>query len=304
MKSLSLFKAAVAASVVSLLAACGGGGGTAPSAGMSSEPEVFIPFASPAMFVPPGAASKSVPLTACNEGLQTATLVINSSGDMILSGAPSGTTTISEIHRINYATAKSQNVYAANSPFGLTLSIYQEDATEHLSASINPSSSDFRSSKLPSYRCSMANGTSSFALTTLPSSARLASLMLSGITGITTTEVISGSFTGGVAFWDNWYSTYEANPSTTDESIRHFSLNMSTGAFGASPTPNVSGTAYVITLPTTPTSTEATFSESMGNGEKSFYLNVVTPSSGNLSVYFRRIGNLLRPEPCVNNYCD
>lgn len=282
------------------LVACGGNDTT------SSVTEAA--FASPAMIVPPGAASKSIPLTACNNGLLTATLVVNSSGDMILSGATNTTGPITELNRIDYATASYQNVAASNSPSGPTTYIYQVNAGGYMETNVYNNGSYFNSFKstAPShtYNCSLANGSASYALTTLPSSARLASQMLSGITGITTTNVVSGSFTGGVAYWDNFPSGYSQNPAQDDESIRYYSLNMSTGAFGTSPTPNVAGTSAVISIPATPTSTSAYFSESINNGTKSLYLNVDKGNAGNLTLDITRIGNLLQPYACANNYCD
>jgi hypothetical protein len=276
------------------LVACGGND--------TSSSVTEAAFASPAMIVPPGAASKSIPLTECNNGLLTATLVVNSSGDMILSGAPSGTTTISEIHRINYATATFQSVSGSNDASGPSVYVYQSDSSGQIIAQAYPSGSYFNSSRSPNYTCSLANGSSSFALTTLPSSARLASQMLSGITGITTTGVVSGSFTGGVAFWDNWSSGYTDNLSTADETIRHFSLNMTTGAFGTSPTPNVVGNSYVVTLPTTPTSTYAYFSESIDAGTKTFQAYAASTSTGPVQICISRVGNLFKPFD--GNYCD
>jgi hypothetical protein len=285
------------------LVACGGND--------TSSSVTEAAFASPAMIVPPGAASKSIPLTACNNGLLTATLVVNSSGDMILSGATNTIGPITELNRINYATASYQNVSAGNSSSGPSTYIRQENADGSIETNVYSTGNYFNSFKntAPShtYNCSLANGSASFALTTLPSSARLASQMLSGITGITTTNVVSGSFTGGVAYWDNFYSGYELDMGARapdDASIRYFSLNMSTGAFGTSPTPNVAGTSAVISIPTTPTSTSAYFSESINNGTKSLYLNVDKGNAGNLTLDITRIGNLLQPYACANNYCD
>jgi hypothetical protein len=300
MHSIHLFKILPVAAAAALLAACGGND-AAPSADA-----VVVPFASPAMIVPPGAASKSIPLSACNNGLQTATLVVNSSGDMILSGAPMGTTTISELNRINYASATSQYVSGSNSNSGPSVYMYQLNANGSITTQVYSSGSNFSSTKSSApthnYNCSLAGGTTSFALTTLPSSSRLASQMLSGITGITTTNVVSGTFTGGVAYWDNWRAGYTDNPLTTDETIRYFSLNMSTGALGTSPTPNVLGNNYVITLPTTPTSTSAFFSEYINAGEKSFNAYADIASTGPVSICIRRVGNLF--QPAHGTYCD
>ncbi len=297
----TLFKLIPVASAAALLVACGGSDTAAPAA---DAPQV--PWASPAMIVPPGSASKTIPLIDCNDDLRTATLVVNASGDMILSGAPMGTTTISELNRINYATASYQSVSASNNSSGPSVYIYQENADGFIETNSNSTGSYFNSSKSTalshSYNCSLANGSASFALTTLPSSARFAGVMLSGITGITTTNVVSGSFTGGVAYWDNWRAGRTDNPATTAESIRYFSLNMSTGAFGTSPTPNTVGTNYVVTFPTTPTSTYAYFNETNVNGTKSFSAYADNPTTGGVSICVSRVGNLFKP--FYGTYCD
>jgi hypothetical protein len=291
-----LFTLLPIAAAAALLVACGG----------NDTPNNNVPWASPAMIVPGGAASKTIPLSECGSGFQTVTLVVNSSGDMIVSGAPSGTTTISELNRINYDTATNQYVSGQNDSGGPGAYIYLSGASGYTYAYNNSGGGGFYSSKTSapthSFGCSLTNGTASFALTTLPSSARLASQMLSGITGITTTAVVSGSFTGGIAYWDNWSSSYTNNPMTTDESIRYFSLNISTGAFGTSPTPNTVGSSYVVTIPTTPTSTYAYFTESSNSGAKSFSAWADNTTTGPVAICIERVGNLLKPY--YGTYCD
>jgi hypothetical protein len=227
---------------------------------------------------------------------------------MILSGATNTTGPITELNRVNFDTATSRYVNGANDSAGPSAYVNMQNATAYIQANVYSSGGNFYSSKssAPShaFNCSLANGSASFALTTLPSSARLASQMLSGITGMTTTSVQSGTFTGGVAYWDNWPTAYTDQSGITDESIRYYSVNISTGAFGTSPTPNVAGTVYNITIPTTPTSTQAYFAESTNGADKRFYSNVATPSSGQVTIDISRVGNILQPYACADNYCD
>jgi hypothetical protein len=291
--SLRLFKALSAAAVAALLAACGGG---------DDAPAVNVAWASPAYIVPAGSASKTIALSNCNDGLQTATLVVTSDGDMILRGAPSGTTTISELRRINYASATYRYVDGRNAENGPRAYVQLRDGKDNMYAETY-GDGYFYSYKVgvtPStYGCSLAGGTTSFALTSLPSSARVASLMTSGITGIDATSVQFGTFTGGVATWDNLEGG-SAPPPTDDQAIRFISLNVNTGAIGTSATATGTFATTAITVPTTPTSTYAFFSEEISEGVKSFNFEVARSVGGNLEVYFRRIGNLLKVFPEVS----
>jgi hypothetical protein len=279
------FKILPVAAATAILVACGGGG--------SDDTVVAsVPFASPAMIVPAGQSSKVIALSGCN-GVQTATLTVNSSGDMIFTGAPTGTTTIGEILRINYSTATYRYVDAdINSSAPGISSVYIDlgDASGNNIYSRNTSNylNAYKQSNNTSYNCSLTNGTSSYALTVPPSSARLSSEMLSGITGITTTNVLSGTFTGGVAYWDN-----DRDARAPDQNVRYFSLNMSTGAFTTSPSPSVpptSVTSYPLTLPNN-TSTYGFFYEEIDNGQKNFSFQV----GNNIRMYIERIGNILKP---------
>jgi hypothetical protein len=113
MKTLAFWKAALAASLASLLAACGGSSsGTLPQ----DVPGFVQPaWASPALLVTPGQSSKSFSLTNCamssfsftsipsqeqpqmqpvGEPLYTVSLVISASGTLTLNGATATTATI------------------------------------------------------------------------------------------------------------------------------------------------------------------------------------------------------------------
>jgi hypothetical protein len=289
--SVHLFKALSAASLAALLAACGGGGGDSGS-GSAFE------WASPAYIVPAGAASKSIALTGCSGSttLQSATLVVTSSGDMILSGVAGTATSVTELHRISVASSTYRIVEGQNDTNGP--SVYVEMKKDNDEMSITSRKSNFNSSKAssPSHEisCSLAGGTTSFALTSLPSSARVASVMTSGITGIDTTEVQFGTFTGGVATWDNLSSGSPLPPPPDDQAIRFISLNVNTGAIGTSATATGTFATTAITIPTTPTSTNAYFAEEVSNGNKNFYFDVARTVGGSLQVFFERVGNLLK----------
>ncbi len=281
------FKLLPVASAAALLVACGGGNDA-----VSNAPPV--PWASPAMIVLPGAASKTIPLTGCDSGFQTVTLVVNSTGDMIVSGAPSGTTTISEINRLNYATAEFKSVSGQNSTSGPRAEVYMSNSAGIISAEVTSTGSggSFYSAKstapLHSFNCSLANGSASFALTTLPSSARLASQMTNGITGIDTTSQpgASATFVTGVATWDG--------VGGGSSPYRYTQLNVNTGALGGSATSTGTFVTTVITLPTTPTSTYAYVNEDMANGNKGFYTSI-EQTSGTFVLNIQRIANLLNP---------
>jgi hypothetical protein len=283
----TLFKLLPVASAAALLAACGG----SDTAGLAADaPQV--PWASPAMIVPPGAASKTIPLTACGSGFQTVTLVVNSSGDMIVSGAPSGTTTISEIIRLNYATAGYKSVSGQNSASGPSASVSLSDASGYIQADVFSGGGSFYSTKVTpahNFGCSLVNGSASFALTTLPSSARLASQMTNGITGVDTSTQpgASATFVSGVATWDGLGGG--SSP------YRYTQLNVNTGALGSSANSTGTFATTVITLPTTPTSTYAYFNEDIDNGNKGFYA-AIQQTSGTFALNIQRIANLLKPD--------
>jgi hypothetical protein len=281
MKKSILLPTAITLSVVSLLAACGGGDGG------SSAPAVG--WASPAYIVPAGAASKSIPLSNCSGSAPTATLVVNSAGDMVVTGAPTGTTTISELVRVNYAAADVQYVVGTNGPAGPAVLIFavSNSAEAGMQLLQNPSGGSFSAGNANlSVNCSLTNGSASFALTTLPSSARVANYMTNGITGIDTTYV-PGTFTGGVATWDNGGSSLPSD--------RFVNYNVNTGAIGTAASAAGPFAATAITIPTTPTSTNAIFYELNDSGTKTFAFGVERSPGNSLSIAFSRIGNLLLP---------
>jgi hypothetical protein len=290
MYTFQTFKLLPVAAAVAILAACGGSDDPVATAAQMDSAAHTAPFASPAMFLGPGQASKAFPLTGCGQGVQSATFTIFSNGDMALTGALSGTTTISQIKRINYADATGASVSAGNSG-GVFADVSLSQVSDYLSAY----SSGFFSSNSSAGTINCNFTGSALSLAVLPSAARLSSEMLSGITSIDTSRLSgTGTFAAPLAYWDN-YGT-----SSSYAGVRYFSLNMTTGAFTTSPSPSiprVSETTYPLTVPAN-TSTNAYFSERISSGVKSFFFN----SNALPCVSFQRVGNALRPEDY--NYCD
>lgn len=280
-----LFKLLPIAGAVALLAACGGG---------NDAPANDVAWASPAYIVPAGAASKSIALTECDANVQTATLVVTSAGDMIFSGAPDGTTTVSVLNRINYSSATYRFVQGTNGEGGpsafVELDKEQGEDYDYMYAGTGGGGyfySQKESSPSHSINCSLTSGTTSFALTSLPSAARVASLMTSGVTSISTTSGqpgTSATFAGGVATWDGIGSG--TSP------YRYVQFNVNTGALATGATATGTFTATTINIPTTPTSTYATFYEETDGDEKSFYARV-EQTLGAYQVSFSRLANVL-----------
>jgi hypothetical protein len=305
MKLAFCIKWTAASLLAALVAACGGGGG----GGAVAPDAPQVPWSSPAMILPAGAASKTIALEACDGGLGSVTLVVTAAGDMILNGAPTGQG-IQELRRINFATSTNSIVKGQNTVSGPGVSIELINGDDTMQASVGLGDDSFYSSfydpDVDGYSyitCSVSNPSTAFFLNALPSSARLAKEMLNGITGLTNRAIRAGNtFTGGVVFWDNWPAFEPESPTQADRDIRHFSLNMSTGVFGTSPNPNVVGTTYNVTIPTTPTSTLAYFSEIKAGGNKKFVarIDAATPSSARVNVCLFREGDVLTPNDWNN----
>jgi hypothetical protein len=122
LKKPSIFTAAIAVSLASLLAACGGGGG---SGGSTAPDAPQVAWASPAVFVTPGASQKVFELETCakkitvssysynlswqdfrqssptetSEPLYTATMTISANGDTQISASTSTTAPIKAIQK-------------------------------------------------------------------------------------------------------------------------------------------------------------------------------------------------------------
>jgi hypothetical protein len=126
LKNSSILNAAIAVSLASLLAACGGGGDSASPTGSGATPPPELPavaWASPAVFVTPGASSKTLALNCTTQtdtysapnynrvrtsgALVSATLKISANGDTVVSAATSTSGPISALQSIALADATS-----------------------------------------------------------------------------------------------------------------------------------------------------------------------------------------------------
>jgi hypothetical protein len=296
------FKLFLIASCATLLAACGGGGGGSNDTAGGS-PQRDVPWASPAMILQDSEASKTIALTDCSNGLQTASLVVTSAGDMIFSGAPAGSSTVSELNRINYATATDQEVRGQTSSSGPRLSFYLGQDGNSMSASTFDHGNNrgnfqsYKASEAPLfYSCSLVNGTQAFTLNVLPSSQRVGKYMTSGVTGITTPSGTTASFSGGLITWDNLSENGGTVPFDL-QPFRHVQINAATGAVAT----NSSATGpfskpLALSFPMTPTTSFVLFKEAIELGEKSFSLEADQPGvSLPMQVYFERLGSTFTP---------
>jgi hypothetical protein len=215
MKSLSLFKAAVAASVVSLLAACGGGGDAA-------TPLPPVAWASPAVFVTPGAVNKSFALTGCyrtvydddeeeyieNEvSLYKASLVIASNGDMSILAATTTTGTVTTVWSKAFADAQEVSWSVSGSSQTPSYSLMMDLETNNFEwsiyvdrSSLSANDEDYNTDINTNIECDM---TDKLALQINPDQARAAK-NLGAAAGVTTydNDDADGRIEGDNAFWN------------------------------------------------------------------------------------------------------
>jgi hypothetical protein len=320
MKYLSFFKAAFVASLVSLLAACGGGGGGGSSIGSGGgdavtttttttattpAPTPPTPFASPAMFLPQGQDKITIALSCTNSQKATsASLVINAAGDLIFSGAPGTSTAVVEIVKIKYEEATYR--YIESSQGDNTARAYmhleKDDARINAGWFDNPYYDTFNaqaSISAPEYFCTLSSGSASFSLKREINEARLAATMLKGVNQISNDNLISnvqGTFTGGVAYWDN-HGNGLPNGNAAQDAIRYLSLDLSTGVVNTSATPSVpfgTPTNLRLALPTN-TSTYGYFNEVDNKGQKGFGFQVLPSIGAQIKIFFNVVGNVFSP---------
>jgi hypothetical protein len=297
------FKLFLIASCATFLAACGGGGGGGSNDTAGDSPQRDVPWANPAMILQDGEESKTIGLTLCSNGLQTASLVVTAAGDMIFSGAPAGSSTVSELNRINYATATDQEVRGQTSSSGPRLSFYLGQDGNSMSASTFDHGNNrgnfqsYKASEAPLfYSCSLVNGTQAFTLNVLPSSQRVGKHMTSGVTGITTPSGTTASFSAGLITWDN----LQVNGGTTPVDLRpfrFFQINTATGAIATSNSATGPfSNPWAVSFPMTPTSIFVRFEEKVDAGIKSLALEADQPGvSIPVQFYFERDGNTFTP---------
>jgi hypothetical protein len=294
---------AVGLALAGLLAACGG----SDSAGNLPQPS----FASAAMFVPPGQDKITVPLT-CNRnpGATSATLVMDSSGNLTFSGAPGTSTAVIDILQMKYADATYRLV---DSEVGVRASsanatLRQGDKYIMSFWYNNGIDSDFvakTSASAPEYKCRLPLGADSYSLKHAIDESRLAAKVLKGVNQISSENLHSSStaaLTGGVAYWDNHFDGL-ASADAAQNAIRYFSVNLTTGAIFASPAPSVpavSATNIALALPTATTS-YGYFFEAESDGEKRAYLQIEPSMGASIRVYLKVLANILKPQALVNS---
>jgi hypothetical protein len=296
MNMMHLLRAAALCASAALLAACGGGGGTATTAPAATATPT--PFASPAMFVPAGSASISMPLSCTGSpGATSATLAITADGDLIFSGVLAGSTTVAEIMKIKYAEATYKYIDTTynEGDNGAYVELEKDSAEMYAYWRNDGSYTYFRAydGVSTSYGCSLPNGSASFSLKRELTEARLAATMLKGVTAISNQDADYTTLMNGVAYWES-----EDAP----DSIRYFALNLSTGVMTGNPTPTVphdKPTNLRLALPTT-ASTYGFFFEEDDEGEKEFLLDIRPVEESNTCIYFRVLGSFIEPE----SYCD
>jgi hypothetical protein len=298
-------KCAALIASTAILAACGGSDGAASST--STAPKEFTPWASPAMFVPEGQASVSMPLTCLDYNslpVTSATLQITSAGDLVFSGAV-GTATLAELVKVKYAEATYRYIDSrleeGNSAAYVEL---QKDDTEIYAQWREDGYTNFYAQiegEEGSHRCSLPSGSASFSLKRPLSEERLAATVLKGVNQMSKDELDGdnpfGALSNGVAYWDN-HEDDTSSESAAQNAIRYFSLNLSTGVMTGSPTPSVpqtSPTNLRLALPTT-TSTYGYFAEEDSEGQKYFELDIRPSIGARIGIFFDVVGNFLKPD--------
>ena len=286
-----IFKLVAVACAAAFLAACGGGGGGSPAAGGSggSQPPVRVesPFASAAMYVPTGDASKSFALSGCSRDsdsapVTSATLVIQANGDMVFSGAI-GTGTVAELARINFAETNSRDVYGDvnNSNPGTEVDYYTADGRDMGIDSYGTTGGFYSSSTTEDYDCSAGPTTATLTLQQPLSQARVVSNIVTGSTGtvaLSPNGVSVGEYTqtGSIVSWDS---------GRTGTFARFISFNLDTAQFGQGNSLDASThTPVAFALPSPGSSIYGYYEEYLNSsGDKTIYFEY-----DNLSVRYRR----------------
>jgi hypothetical protein len=186
MRFTSVFRAAVAVSLAGLLAACGGGGGGGgvPSGSGAAPAELpSVAWASPAVFVTPGAASKSFELANCRRttdsysyvndqyqgyqrgetDLYTASFVITSSGNVSMNAAVTSTGSVSNLWNLVFADAIGSNWGASGTTQTPSFSLSGYTSSRGANSNFNMSSSaDFGSAYFSTYNRPADSSTNSY----------------------------------------------------------------------------------------------------------------------------------------------
>lgn len=256
------FKILLAASAAMLLAACGGGDSTTPSA--ANQPE----WASPAMFVPSGQSQISVSVSDCRDNarslrssvmqaldfaapsgtaINSTTLVITSGGNVVLSGALSGSSTVAELVRMNFADATATrriefSTTATENSFAL-----QSNIGDYISMSLSGGAPTL-SARNGTYNILCAN-MSSLTPAYAPSEARLAEKFTAGAASWgsnASTPFTTTAISNNLIVWNNQANNTLLNSNQVN--AQYASLNTSTGALNIGPGTSASNITQSLAL--------------------------------------------------------
>jgi hypothetical protein len=293
--------AAIAVAVT--LSACGGGGGGGSEIGTASPsqppggtaplgPRPESAFASAAMYVPTGAASKSFAVSDCMAAdksaakttVTMATVVIQANGDIVFFGAV-GSATVAELARINFADTNDRQVYGGkriSGDFGHAVEYFTADDRDMELSSFG---GGFRSSSPTlSYNCSTGITTATLVLQQPLGQARVVSNIVAGSTGTVAISPGSSSVpytqTASIVSWDS--------RSTTATFARFISFNLDTAQFGQGTLLNPKmHTPIPFSLPALGSAISGFYEESLSStGDKTVFFE-----HDNIEVLYRRYAN-------------
>lgn len=276
MASISWLKAASAGLLVALLAACGGGS-TAP--GAAALPEVA--WASPAVFVTPGAANKSFALTGCErriynidepyQVLYKASLLIASNGDVSILASTTETATATVIFSIAFADAKESSwsvggntqtptyslyVNQSGRDFDRYFSVYSRSDSQSLNAGEEGNSAgyDIRDCMLTDKLALQVNADQARAAKNLGTTA-----------GVNTYDGddADGRIEAGIAFWQN------ENTAAPGDKYNFMRFNLGTGELASSASTTGTYSPISFSLPSG-TTTYGAYGESLSRFESEF----------------------------------
>ncbi len=315
MKFSSMIRASLAVSLVSLLAACGGGDSATPA------PEVA--WASPAVFVTPGAANKSFALSGCerrtygqqvpNQTLYKASLLIASNGDVSILASTTETATATVIFSIAFADAKDSSWSVSGNTQTPTYSLYVNQEVRDFEKSINVypqgdggarlnAGEEGRSGGYGINNCTM---TDKLALQVNADSSRAAK-NLGTAAGVTTYDGYDadGRIEAGSAFWQS------DNESAPDDKYNFMRFNLGTGELASSTSTTGTYSALSLSLPAGTTSySNGSYGESLSRFESNFdykdaksicvssySYDPVTDQESGFNIYATAYGNKFLPE--------
>jgi hypothetical protein len=309
------FRFLCATGMAALLVACGGGSDT----DTSSQPA----WGSPAMFVPAGTSQVNVALASCEVGsadvaqaleapqatltrpITSPSLVITADGDVIFSGVRNGSSTVSELVRVNFAQASYRRIELSFNADQHGFALQQGNAsinTDYASTNRYLRAEDADGTR---YFCgSRAQLTAAYA----PSEARLAEKLSRGAT----TWISSAARGTPTAIVDNlvvWNNQMlNATLPSNQTSARYASLNVSTGALNIGPGSSAANITQSVVLTAALASggyyfeLDSTDSDTTSGRSKEVELSFDSGAQGVLTFNATRADNVLVVHPSLGNF--